>query len=72
MAEVQEHKRPEFPGRRRLHYEPKHVGLDLNSDANGRPIMIAGPTEEAPFLLNGRPVVISDTGHGRWRHASGV
>jgi len=30
------------------------------SDANGRPIMVAGPTEEAPFLLNGRPVVLNN------------
>src|SRR5215510_9592047 len=29
------------------------------SDANGRPIMMAGPTEAAPFLLNGMPVTIA-------------
>src|SRR5262249_46665254 len=30
------------------------------SDANGRPIMVANPTEGAPFLLGGSPVVIND------------
>jgi HK97 family phage major capsid protein len=28
------------------------------SDANGRPIMTATPTEGAPFLLGGAPVII--------------
>jgi HK97 family phage major capsid protein len=29
------------------------------SDSNGRPIMVASPTEGAPFLLNGSPVIIA-------------
>jgi HK97 family phage major capsid protein len=29
------------------------------SDANGRPIMTAAPTEAAPFLLAGSPVIIA-------------
>jgi HK97 family phage major capsid protein len=29
------------------------------SDANGRPIMVVSPTEGAPFLLNGSPVIIA-------------
>src|SRR5262245_9478322 len=39
---------------------PKTWGLcSTMSDANGRPIMIANPTEGAPFLLGGAPVVIN-------------
>jgi HK97 family phage major capsid protein len=29
------------------------------SDANGRPIMVANPSEGAPFLLGGVPVIIA-------------
>jgi HK97 family phage major capsid protein len=50
------------------------------SDANGRPIMTAGPTEAAPFLLGGAPVVIATqmpdvspgttpVAYGNWKQA---
>src|SRR5262249_55790056 len=60
---------------------PKTWGLcSTMSDANGRPIMIANPTEGAPFLLGGVPVIIApqmptvETGHtpvayGNWNRA---
>ena len=50
------------------------------SDANGRPIMTATPSEAAPFLLGGAPVVIATqmpdvvagstpVAHGNWKQA---
>ena len=60
---------------------PKTWGMvSTMSDANGRPVMVANPTEGAPFLLGGAPVVIhslmpdvaagaTPVAYGNWQQA---